>query len=374
MPGAQGEDEAMSETTALRIGTGLDAVTVSGLTGDERAEVIASWARCGVEAVETPARADAHRGADTASPWLQWHEDLVFLATSRAIESARGTHLLFHAACLAAPDTGAAIVLVAASGTGKTTATRRLGPHFAYLTDETAIIAPDGLAVTPYPKPLSVLEARGVRPKTQRGPDDLGLGPTLPDARLARIAVLDRVRDPAGPVTPRAEAMELVAALEALVPQTSSLARLPRGLVTLCRVLDAVGGAQRLVYAEAEDLRGVVDGLLAAPPTPVTPAWEALTEEELSASVGVATPGAVSRCAVDDGILTDHGRLVLLASDRLVVLEGLGPSVWLLLDEPRTAADVVACLRTEGPVPEDAEARVQEAMDALVSVGLATAG
>lgn len=374
MPGTQGEDEATRETTALRIGAGLDAVTVSGLTGDERAEVIESWARCGVEAVEPPARADAHRDADPARPWLQWHEDLVFLATSQAIESARGTHLMFHAACLAAPDTGEAIVLVAASGTGKTTATRRLGPHFDYLTDETAIIAPDGLAVTPYPKPLSVLEARGVRPKTQRGPDDLGLGPTLPDARLARIAVLDRVRDPAGPVAPRAEAMELVAALKELVPQTSSLSLLPRGLVTLCRVLDAVGGAQRLVYAEAEDLRDVVDGLLATPPTPVTPTWEALTVQELSASGGAAAPGAVSRCAVDDGILTDHGRLVLLASDRLVVLDGLGPAVWLLLDEPRTAADVVAHLRAEGPVPEDAEARVREAMDALIAVQLATAG
>lgn len=370
MPGAQGEDEAMSETTALRIGTGLDAVTVSGLTGDERAEVIASWARCGVEVVQPPTHTDAHRGADTASPWLQWHEDLVFLATSRAIESARGTHLLFHAACLAAPDTGAAIVLVAASGTGKTTATRRLGPHYAYLTDETAIIDPDGLAVTPYPKPLSVLEARGVRPKTQRGPDDLGLGPTLPDARLARIAVLDRVRDPAGPVLPRAEAMELVAALKELVPQTSSLARLPRGLVTLCRVLDAVGGAQRLVYAEAEDLRDVVDGLLTTPPTPVTPTWEALTDEELLASAGVAVPGTVARCAADDGIMTDNGRMILLVSDRLAVLEGLGPTVWLLLDEPRTAADVVAHLRAEGPVPEDAEARVAATLAAMAEHGL----
>ncbi|MBB5848805.1 PqqD family peptide modification chaperone [Micrococcus endophyticus] len=360
----------MSETTALRIGTGLDAVTVSGLTGDERAEVIESWARCGVEAVEPPTDADAHRDADTARPWLQWHEDLVFLATSRTIESARGTHLLFHAACLAAPDTGAAIVLVAASGTGKTTATRRLGPHFAYLTDETAIIDPDSLAVTPYPKPLSVLEARGVRPKTQRGPDDLGLGPTLPAARLARIAVLDRVRDPAGPVLPRAEAMELVAALKELVPQTSSLSRLPRGLVTLCRVLDAAGGAQRLVYAEAEDLRDVVADLLAAPPTPVTPAWEALTDEELRASAGAAGPGAGARCAVDDGILTDQGHLVLLAADRLVMLEGLGPAVWLLLDEPRTAADVVAHLRAEGAVPEDAEARVAAALAALAEHGL----
>ena len=74
------------------------------------------------------------------------------------------------------------------------------------------------------------------------------------------------------------------------------------------------------------------------------------------------------------GIQLDDGRLVLLASDRLVVLEGLGPSVWLLLDEPRTAADVVAHLRAEGPVPEDAEARVQEAMDALIAVQLAAAG
>ena len=77
---------------------------------------------------------------------------------------------------------------------------------------------------------------------------------------------------------------------------------------------------------------------------------------------------------IRDSILTDHGRLVLLASDRLVVLEGLGPSVWLLLDEPRTAADVVARLRAEGPVPEDAEARVREAMDALVTAQLATTG
>ncbi len=370
MPGAQGEDESMRETTALRIGTGLDAVTVSGLTADERAEVIESWARCGVEAVEPPARADAHRDADTARPWLQWHEDLVFLATSRTIESARGTHLLFHAACLAAPETEAAIVLVAASGTGKTTATRRLGPHYAYLTDETAIIDPDGLAVTPYPKPLSVLEARGVRPKTQRGPDALGLGPTLPAARLARIAVLDRVRDPEGPVAPRAEAMKLVAALTELVPQTSSLSRLPRGLVTLCRVLDAVGGAQCLVYAEAEDLRDVVDGLLAAAPQPVDPAWEPLDAAELAASEGAAEPGAVRRAAVADGILATDGRLVLLAGTTLTVLEGIGPAVWFALESPLTPERIVARLAEDGPVPADAAERVAEAVAALESAGL----
>ncbi|TFI50297.1 PqqD family peptide modification chaperone, partial [Micrococcus endophyticus] len=62
--------------------------------------------------------------------------------------------------------------------------------------------------------------------------------------------------------------------------------------------------------------------------------------------------------------------LVLLAADRLVMLEGLGPAVWLLLDEPRTAADVVAHLRAEGAVPEDAEARVAAALAALAEHGL----
>ncbi|MEV0571648.1 PqqD family peptide modification chaperone [Micrococcus luteus] len=374
MPAVQPDPRIALDPEALRIGAGLGALTVSGLTGQERDEILRSWARCGVEAVELSGEADARRDGEHPRRWLDWHEGLVFLATSRAIESARGTHLLFHAACLAAPDTGAAVLLAAASGTGKTTATRRLGPHYAYLTDETAIVDPADLSITPYPKPLSVLEPGGSRPKTQRGPDELGLGATRADGRLARVAVLDRVRRPEGPVPARAEAMELVAALGALVPQTSSLSLLPRGLTTLCRVLDSLGGAQRLVYAEADDLRELVDALLAAPAEPVTPGWEPLTEEELTASAGVATPGAVARCAVDDGILTDHGRLVLLASDRLVVLEGLGPSVWLLLDEPRTAADVVARLRTEGPVPEDAEARVHEAMDALVTAELAGTG
>lgn len=370
MPGAQGEDESMRETTALRIGTGLDAVTVSGLTADERAEVIESWARCGVEAVEPPARADADRDADTARPWLQWHEDLVFVATSRAIGAGRGTHLMFHAACLAAPDTGAAIALAAASGTGKTTATRRLGPHYAYLTDETAIVDPADRSVTPYPKPLSVLEPGGSRPKTQRGPDELGLGPTRADAVLARIAVLDRVREAAAPVPARAEPMDVVTALQHLVPQTSSLSLLPRGLVALCSLLDALGGAQRLVYAEADDLRPVIDGLLAAAPQPVDPAWEPLDAAELAASEGAAEPGAVRRAAVADGILATDGRLVLLAGTTLTVLEGIGPAVWFALESPLTPERIVARLAEDGPVPADAAERVAEAVAALESAGL----
>lgn len=370
MPAAPPDPSAAPVREALRIGAGLDAVTVSGLTGAERDELLRSWARCGVESVELEGGADARRETEAARSWLQWHEDLVFLATSRAIGAGRGTHLMFHAACLAAPDTGAAIALAAASGTGKTTATRRLGPHYAYLTDETAIVDPADRSVTPYPKPLSVLEPGGSRPKTQRGPDELGLGPTRANAVLARIAVLDRVREAAAPVPARAEPMDVVTALQHLVPQTSSLSLLPRGLVALCSLLDALGGAQRLVYAEADDLRPVIDGLLAAAPQPVDPAWEPLDAAELAASEGAAEPGAVRRAAVADGILATDGRLVLLAGTTLTVLEGIGPAVWFALESPLTPERIVARLAEDGPVPADAAERVAEAVAALESAGL----
>lgn len=370
MPDAPPDPSAAPVREALRIGAGLDAVTVSGLTGEERDEVLRSWSRCGVETVELEGGADARRETEAARSWLQWHEDLVFLATSRAIGAGRGTHLMFHAACLAAPDTGAAIALAAASGTGKTTATRRLGPHYAYLTDETAIVDPADRSVTPYPKPLSVLEPGGSRPKTQRGPDELGLGPTRANAVLARIAVLDRVREAAAPVPARAEPMDVVTALQHLVPQTSSLSLLPRGLMALCSLLDALGGAQRLVYAEADDLRPVIDGLLAAAPQPVDPAWEPLDAAELAASEGAAEPGAVRRAAVADGILATDGRLVLLAGTTLTVLEGIGPAVWFALESPLTPERIVARLAEDGPVPADAAERVAEAVAALESAGL----
>lgn len=370
MPAAPPDPSAAPVREALRIGAGLDAVTVSGLTGEERDEVLRSWSRCGVETVELTEDADAHRGPEHPRSWLDWHENLVFLATSRAIGAGRGTHLMFHAACLAAPDTGAAIALAAASGTGKTTATRRLGPHYAYLTDETAIVDPADRSVTPYPKPLSLLEPGGSRPKTQRGPDELGLGPTRADAVLARIAVLDRVREAAAPVPARAEPMDVVTALQHLVPQTSSLSLLPRGLVALCTLLDALGGVQRLVYAEADDLRPVIDGLLAAGPQPVDPAWEPLDAAELAASEGAAEPGAVRRAAVADGILATDGRLVLLAGTTLTVLEGIGPAVWFALESPLTPERIVARLAEDGPVPADAAERVAEAVAALESAGL----
>ena len=110
---------------------------------------------------------------------MEW---LTARVTLEGIESQHGRLWMLHACGLADPASGATVVLVAPSGTGKTTAARVLGRTFGYVSDETVAIGPDG-AVVAYPKPLSLLEG-GVRPKRQRSPRELG----LVDAPRAAVA------------------------------------------------------------------------------------------------------------------------------------------------------------------------------------------
>src|SRR5699024_12216810 len=64
------------------------------------------------------------------------------------------SRLLLHAGAVAHPELGT-LVLVGASGAGKSTASSLLGRAGAYLTDELTIITPGSFAITPYPKPVS---------------------------------------------------------------------------------------------------------------------------------------------------------------------------------------------------------------------------
>lgn len=364
----------------LRLHVGLSHIDVDGLAPQEEAEVRRHWSRCDVRDHEPQATADGdeeHRcAADqvprltrTSADWTAFHEQIVYAATKAAIASGRGTHIMLHAAALALPKTKQALALTAASGTGKSTATRRLGQHLSYLTDETTIVDPQTRLITPYAKPLSLYGPSGMRPKNQHGPDELDLGPTLQDAELARIAVLDRVREGDEEVLARAEPMDIVTAVTELTPQSSSLSRLPRGLVTLCTLLDSQGGAVRLVYREADDLLPVVQELLSSPAAPVDPAWNALTEDELTASQP-GSVGARARTEADDGILTDDGRLLLLHGTELTVLSGLGAALWLHLDVARTPAELVERLAEETDVPDAAEQIVVQGLEDLTERGL----
>lgn len=180
--------------------------------------------------------------------------------TQVCLEQKVGTAWLVHACALADPATGATVVLVAPSGTGKTTAALTLGRSLGYLTDETAVIGLDG-RLEPFAKPLSLL-VDGRRPKRQVSPDELDLLPAPPAARLAAVALLRR--DPQAEGV-RVEQVPMVEALPLLAEQTSSLHLLERPLHTVADLVNARGGVRRLVYAEAADLLPVVTSWLRDP-------------------------------------------------------------------------------------------------------------
>lgn len=248
-----------------------------------RAEVEKAWSRCLVaEQRSGPSGADAApavevqalldedlevvagaraRGAVAGSDLVPVMDELSTRVTQACLEQKVGGAWLLHACALADPDSGATVVLVAASGTGKTTAALTLGRELGYLSDETAVIGLDG-SVEPFAKPLSLL-VDGRRPKRQVSPADVGLLPPPEKAHLVAVALLRRDPEVDGV---RVEPVPTVEALPLLAEQTSSLHLLDRPLHTVAGLLDARGGARRLVYAEAADLLPVVREWLDASP------------------------------------------------------------------------------------------------------------
>ena len=98
--------------------------------------------------------------ADRPLAMLLWH------INRKVVERSTG-YVLLHAACACSGDD--AVILPAAMESGKTTLVAGLvRAGLRYLTDEVAALAPYGLRLTAYPKPLSI---------------DAGSWPVLPDLR-----------------------------------------------------------------------------------------------------------------------------------------------------------------------------------------------
>lgn len=185
-------------------------------------------------------------------------ERLTVQVTLQILKARAGRSHLFHAASLGLPahqQQGAAdqplpaLALVAPSGTGKTTATRFLGQQLSYLSDETALIDPSSLLITPYPKPLSIIEEES-QPKVQYNPADLGLLPAHPQEsyRLEHLVILNRVKDQK--VAPSCRRLDLASALFALILQTSGVQEMPQGLGELAALINRLGGAIEVTYSE----------------------------------------------------------------------------------------------------------------------------
>lgn len=169
--------------------------------------------------------------------------------THKLIQAQVGRLLLLHAGAVCHPVTGRSLVFVAQGGTGKTTLACTLGRHYGYLTDETVGIDADN-RILPYPKPLSLRTDAGW-PKQETSPDALGLLHAHPGPTVARVIILARDPDAA---EPRVRELDLLDAIQAIGPQSSSLYALPRGLHRLADLIEATGPVLEVTYAEAESL------------------------------------------------------------------------------------------------------------------------
>lgn len=281
---------------------------------------------------------------------------------------------MFHAAAVAARESGRSIALVADSGTGKTTATKVLGRHFGYVTDETVAVGPDR-SIALFPKPLSLLPPTGRRPKAQASPDELGLLPAPERPLLARIALLDRKP---GLDAAEARPLSLVEALEYLCPQSSALAALEGGLAQLCTLLEECGGAVRLTYSEAEQLLPVVEDLLSATPARVRYDWEHLAVNVTADPSATGAPPAVGplqyrRTAADDAVALADGEesaVVVLTGEKLTVLRGLGPLLWEECAGWRSFDELLELVIDAAGAHPQARQILQEHLDALIERGL----
>ena len=254
-------------------------VRVSGDRAGEVLDRLADLWECCPTPVGTLAEVavDVLFDSSLASTPTAWHEadaaglvarpqldDLLQVVTQRitetAVDARAGACLMLHAACLADPDSGAAVAFVAPGGTGKTTLVRTLGAGRWYVTDETTVVLDDG-TVVPYPKPLSVRREPGSLFKDETAPGRLGLVAAQGRVYLAGLCLLVRDDDHDGP--PVSETLSTLDGLVALVPQTSHLPDQPRPLRRLAELSEALGGVRRLHYRESADLEDLWDGLLA---------------------------------------------------------------------------------------------------------------
>lgn len=366
------------------------AFDVSGLEPGLRDELLRLWDRARVD-VDTVAAGDEPppfvvRRVDDAtvevhgSPHRVVDADVPY-AVSRGLTLASilrrsGDCLMLHAAGVATPE-GGTVALVAASGTGKTTASRVLGSVLGYVSDETVSVEHD-LTVRAYPKPLSVVTDPGSpHGKHERSPDELGLVAAPQRLTLAATVVLRRSP---GVSTPALEAIPLVESMGEVLPQTSALPSLDRPLDRLATALTTGHGPWRLTYRDIGDCVDLLADLAHGrfpdgPPHEVTWTWvDGTASAPPSVPEAVARPDGTGRRAwtrapFRDAVVSDGAALVML--DRVpVTLPDMAATVWLAAAEPATLVDLVeAATATHGPHP-DALALVEATVESLVDRGV----
>lgn len=233
-------------------------------------EFAQAWSRClttgSGETADATADNARHNARDDETPTVSGQRSMTALTqsvTRALIERRAGELLMLHAGAVCHPQTGRSVAYIAPGGTGKTTLTRLLGRDYGYLTDETVGIEPGTWRIRSYEKPLSLRTTDGGYPKTERGPDGLGLQRAHPGPTLTSLMVIRRSDDNAS--TASFTQPDFLDIIPQLVPETSSLVRLHRPLHLLADLAEAVGGIWLVEYAEAEQVRDWVSDWLGRP-------------------------------------------------------------------------------------------------------------
>lgn len=275
--------------------------------------------------------------------------------TLAALDATAGRRLNLHAGAVADED-GRTLAVIGPSGSGKTTAISLLAGRLGYLSDETVSID-ETLEVHPHPKPLSVItDPDAPHLKSSLSPDDLGLRRPPDHAHLHRIVLLHRGTGEEGLVpapTPRA--------IVEIVEQTSSLVQLEHPIHRVASTIDACGGVWALEYHEFAGWLDDVAGLLDREPR--TAPWH--THHPFHPdTAGDPVPGAWSRAPWTDAEEYDD-ELVLMIGDRVHALAGLGVLIWLALEQPRTAEELVAHAQALWGENPDAADKVADALELM---------
>lgn len=301
-----------------------------------------------------------HVGSDVSLDASDY--SLTTRVTQAALEHVGARRLSLHAAGLADGE-GRVLALVAASGTGKTTAARILGTTLGYLSDETVSVGA-GLDVRPYPKPLSVVTAPD-RPghKSQHSPDELGLlRPVTTGTTLHRLVVLDRA---AGHDQHGLEPLSIAEAIPLVLPQTSYMTSFEQPLLALTHVLRVGGGPWLLRYADITEHVTDLHRLLTDPDDPP----ETFTHHPGCASLSEGLEGSFARVPWHDAVEFEEA-VVVLIEETAYNLDHLGATVWLALDKPADLAWLVAAAEHRHGDHPDSPGLIHDAVEVLVQAGI----
>lgn len=321
-------------------------------SADDAGRIRDQWARCMAPA-DAATVGDVPYGSHDDSDRRDYA--LASSLTMAGITQAAGSRLMLHAAGVADRGTGQVAVLVAASGTGKTTAAHRLcSTEFGYVSDETVSIGADD-DVLPYPKPLSVvIDGDSPQHKSQHGPDELDLQPCPAQPHAALFALLERDRDAeAEPgAAPALERVPLMDGLLELIPQTSALPAMRRPLQTLAGALQRAGGVWRLRYREVEETATLLRDALrsrtpdpsrvvafepaddrSSRPTPEPTEPTQPTDSDQTSAASDEVPDLPDTTCVIRAPYVDavgiEDEIVVLVGSRPARLSGLGATLWI---------------------------------------------